>query len=1060
MSLASDPTVGKGPSAPPEPSVEQIAEWLGLLVPPGFTFEIRAPKCRLRPTSRTCSGDSPLAAAKIAKGFSGKAKAVYFSLNAVRPDLPDGEAASDKDVVRRLLLLVDFDPQRPKDTNSTNSEKNEAAAVANEVVDHLRSWGFPDPTVVDSGNGYHLLYRIDLPADDGGLVEMFLYTLHHQFSTSEVLVDTGVFNPSRITKLPGTLTKKGPHSQERPHRFSRLLHAPDEFQPVPAELLRAYIDTAAPYIPPKQAKKEADQAEAYVPPPRTEVTGDDAELLEMARRANNGAEFCRLYDQGEFGPSQSHSQADLALCNMLAFWCGPDPNRIDRLFRGSALLRSKWDKVHYRDGSTYGAKTVTKSLENRKDFYTPGYKRGPQPFRVPGDPPGGEPPEGDNRDKRDKKPPAKPDVVIDHEMHRVLDETLACLPLDPGLFCRGDVLVRIDRLADETSKVHGVEFRKATGSVRAMMIGEAGLSCRLTAIANFWKWFKDRSGEDITRQVSPPSWLARAVMERGVYPGVRPLRGVAEVPFPRPDGSLVTIAGYDPATGVFYAPTVTVDEIPDRPTRADAWRAAETLLALVDQFPFATDGDRAVWLAGLLTIMARPAIDGPVPGFAYIGNRAGAGKGKLIDTKAVIATGRPVPTTSYPHDEDETRKLKTALALAATPIVHLDNLDEGRSYGGGVLDSALTSLEVNERILGQSKSTGGIELRCCWFLSGNNLAPAKDAGRRWLVCNLATALERPEERDDLKVPDLLAHVRERRGELVRAALVILRAHAVAGRPSNWKSKLGSFEQWDEIVRGAVWFATGWDCNETRRQAAEESPERLDHLALMKAWAKHPYGGPDGRGLTAEEACRLANGDSRVPGSGSEMAEELAEALARYGRDGKVPPARQVGHTIRRMAGKNVEGLMFVRRGHHRNVVLWGVAKAYPDPQEPPKSSKPDHSDCEFGENCEFASQSSRKSSGPYEDVTSCGGGGSASDNGAEQTRATHQTHTSECGSGGSGGSSGNHPGARFTSHTDVNTSGERGNATGYECGTDPQDPPDPHPNCGGCFRMECRNCNP
>ena len=72
-------------------------------------------------------------------------------------------------------------------------------------------------------------------------------------------------------------------------------------------------------------------------------------------------------------------------------------------------------------------------------------------------------------------------------------------------------------------------------------------------------------------------------------------------------------------------------------------------------------------------------------------------------------------------------------------------------------------MAVNDRILGLSKSTEGLELRAVWFLSGNNISPAKDAYRRWLVCHQITQLERPEERDDLVNKDLLNYALEHRG---------------------------------------------------------------------------------------------------------------------------------------------------------------------------------------------------------------------------------------------------------------------------------------------------------
>jgi putative DNA primase/helicase len=102
------------------------------------------------------------------------------------------------------------------------------------------------------------------------------------------------------------------------------------------------------------------------PLPRDRVAraepNDDA-LLGRARSARNGEQFRTLFDRGDltaFG--HDHSRADLALCSMLAFWCGSDAVRVERLFRRSALFRAKWDERHRRSGETYGQMTVAKAL--------------------------------------------------------------------------------------------------------------------------------------------------------------------------------------------------------------------------------------------------------------------------------------------------------------------------------------------------------------------------------------------------------------------------------------------------------------------------------------------------------------------------------------------------------------------------------------------------------------------------------------------------------------------------------------------------------------------------
>jgi putative DNA primase/helicase len=87
---------------------------------------------------------------------------------------------------------------------------------------------------------------------------------------------------------------------------------------------------------------------------------EDEELLERAKNAANGEKFEQLW-RGDTSDYPSHSEADMALCCLLAFWTNCDPQRVDQLFRESGLMRDKWDEVHYAHGSTYGEKTVKRA---------------------------------------------------------------------------------------------------------------------------------------------------------------------------------------------------------------------------------------------------------------------------------------------------------------------------------------------------------------------------------------------------------------------------------------------------------------------------------------------------------------------------------------------------------------------------------------------------------------------------------------------------------------------------------------------------------------------------
>lgn len=128
-----------------------------------------------------------------------------------------------------------------------------------------------------------------------------------------------------------------------------------------AEIYRKYLERAKP------AASTAAQAPPVQPRPAGGVS--DAEILEKARQAKGGEKLAALL-AGDWQPyAASHSEADLALCNLLAFWLGADKARMDAAFRASGLYRKKWDER--RGADTYGSITLDRAIADCVEVYTP-----------------------------------------------------------------------------------------------------------------------------------------------------------------------------------------------------------------------------------------------------------------------------------------------------------------------------------------------------------------------------------------------------------------------------------------------------------------------------------------------------------------------------------------------------------------------------------------------------------------------------------------------------------------------------------------------------------------
>ena len=238
---------------PPKLSVEDV---LRVLHEPGEVFEVRILNAGRSGTVSGYFDDPGKAATEIAK-WDGKVPGVYVTLNPVSPALlarsenrlreRARDTTSDRDIVRRTWLLIDVDVERPAGISSTKEELRAAGTLARLIKAFLEDeCGWARAILVASGNGAHLLFRIDLPNNNASrdLVKRLLSVLAEQFDEGGAHVDVSVHNSARIAKIPGTMACKGDSTAERPHRRSMVLECPDELRIVTAEQLAALAGTA------------------------------------------------------------------------------------------------------------------------------------------------------------------------------------------------------------------------------------------------------------------------------------------------------------------------------------------------------------------------------------------------------------------------------------------------------------------------------------------------------------------------------------------------------------------------------------------------------------------------------------------------------------------------------------------------------------------------------------------------------------------------------------------------------------------------------------------------
>jgi hypothetical protein len=253
----------------------EVRKTLSRIVKSGGVFEIRALDAKLSGNYRagTISGYFDNLGACISElGNLTEAKGIYVTLNPVNPALlarcanrlayaEKNATTNDQHILQRRWLLLDLDPDRPSGISAADNEKEAAHKKALQVYDYLKRRGWAPPLVADSGNGFHLLYPIDLLCPDDGLLGKVLAAIAGRFDGDGVKLDRSVHNPARIARLYGTLAAKGDNTRDRPHRLSTILKSPLRVE-VTGEQLCALLDDLQP-LEPAQPERAAARNDAF-----------------------------------------------------------------------------------------------------------------------------------------------------------------------------------------------------------------------------------------------------------------------------------------------------------------------------------------------------------------------------------------------------------------------------------------------------------------------------------------------------------------------------------------------------------------------------------------------------------------------------------------------------------------------------------------------------------------------------------------------------------------------------------------------------------------------------
>lgn len=469
----------------------------------------------------------------------------------------------------------------------------------------------------------------------------------------------------------------------------------------------------------------------------------------------------------------------------------------------------------------------------------------------------------------------------------------ACLGQTGRYFQRGRAIVE-------------VQIDPATQEITVDDLNPISLAHALAGVSAWMRLDKRTKSWEL---VDPVERVCKALVGVHNYEVLQVLKGTAQQPYLRPDGTLCQAAGHDPATGLFGVFKADEFNVPEAPTREQAEQALDTLTELITEFPFATPHDKSAALAAMLTAAIRPSL-AQAPMFHVRAPQIASGKSYLCSLITALATpgkGSPVP---FPTRDEECSKLLLALLKGAPAVIEFDNLtDDIKPFKS--LCSVLTEEHLQGRVLGRTKMLP-VGTRAVFLSSGNNVGPSADMARRCVTINLDPGCELPAARA-FKRSDLIGDVRRDRSRYVAAALTLVRAWITAGRPKTETKPLASYMDWlDLCCQPLMWLGLP-DPTKAVFDGMAADPDRILLGQFLSGW----------RGFFADKVKHgrdvIAHVRSGCPGG-----EDFEEVLLEVTGDRDRIDGRKLGKWMARNQGRVVSGLRLEKAPTTRNVASWRV----------------------------------------------------------------------------------------------------------------------------------------